>query len=54
MLDMLKKRNEIVHEYKDFSRVDQWCRKITEEYIPLLSSFCKYSQRIIDESNQKF
>jgi len=49
-LTMLKQRNEIVHEYKDFSGVDMWCTKITTEFIPLLKDLKCYTEKIINES----
>jgi nucleotidyltransferase substrate binding protein (TIGR01987 family) len=41
-LAMLRDRNNIVHEYKDYSSVGGWCDKITDDYIPLLDKLREY------------
>jgi len=46
-LTMLKNRNEIVHEYKELTAVDDWCEKITNEYIPLFKNLLDYTETII-------
>lgn len=46
-LQMLKARNEIVHEYKELDEVDDWCEKITSIYLPLFQALVAYTQRII-------
>jgi nucleotidyltransferase substrate binding protein (TIGR01987 family) len=45
-LTMLRDRNEIVHEYKDFSSVDIWCGKIVDEYIPIMDKLRDYVQTL--------
>jgi len=52
-LMMLKNRNEIVHEYKDLSSVDEWCKKIIKEYIPLFKNLLEYSQSIVSGGNHE-
>ena len=42
-LKMLRDRNDIVHEYKDLDAVDDWCEKITKEYIPLFDKLRDYA-----------
>ena len=49
-LMMLKHRNEIVHEYKELSAVDDWCAKIAEAYIPLFQDLLTYVESIISSS----
>jgi len=44
---MLKDRNAIVHEYKDIGAVDDWCKKIATEYIPLFEKLLEYTERIV-------
>ena len=44
---MLKNRNEIVHEYKDLDAVDEWCEKISKEYVPLFEELVIYTSSII-------
>lgn len=46
-LQMLKARNEIVHEYKELSVVDDWCEKITTTYLPLFQDLVEYTQTIL-------
>jgi len=53
-LVMLKKRNEIIHEYKELNAVDEWCGEITNEYIPLFKELLEYTQSIIDKTNDTF
>ena len=48
-LDMLKNRNEIVHEYTELSAVDGWCKKISEEYIPLFRELLSYAESIMEQ-----
>jgi len=45
-LEMLAKRNEIVHQYEDYAVVDDWCERITNEYIPLFQALADYVQKI--------
>ena len=52
-LAMLKHRNEIVHEYKALESVDEWCERITKDYIPLLKKLLEYSETIITKINTK-
>jgi len=49
-LDMLKHRNEIVHEYKELSAVDEWCERITKDYLPLFQSLLAYTEKIVREN----
>jgi nucleotidyltransferase substrate binding protein (TIGR01987 family) len=46
-LSMLKDRNTIVHEYKDLDSVEEWCKKITEKYIPLFEKLFEYTEKIL-------
>jgi len=39
---MLEDRNTISHQYKNLEDVDEWCRKITAQYIPLFNELLKY------------
>ena len=49
-LIMLKARNEIVHEYKDYEHVDEWCKKIVEVYLPLFESLSEYTDEILKKN----
>ena len=46
-LIMLGARNEIVHEYKDYDRVDDWCQKIVSDYLPLFNNLSLYTKNIL-------
>jgi nucleotidyltransferase substrate binding protein (TIGR01987 family) len=46
-LIMLKARNEIVHEYKDYDHVDDWCKKIVNDYLPLFEGLSLYTKEIL-------
>ena len=50
-LVMLKKRNEIIHEYKELAAVDDWCHKIVHEYIPLFQNLLEYTTSIIEKND---
>ena len=46
-LIMLGARNEIVHEYKDYDHVDDWCQKIVNDYLPLFDHLSQYTKNIL-------
>ena len=50
---MLKNRNEIVHEYKDLDGVDEWCKKISTEYIPLFEELIIYTNEIVKNTRKE-
>lgn len=45
-LEMLNQRNAIVHQYKEHEVVDEWCERITNEYLPLFQDLADYVQTI--------
>jgi len=52
-LDMLKSRNEIVHQYQEYDHVNEWCRKIIDVYIPLFHDIECYALEILEKNKRK-
>jgi nucleotidyltransferase substrate binding protein (TIGR01987 family) len=46
-LKMLVARNEIVHEYKDYDHVDDWCQKIVNDFLPLFERLSLYTETVL-------
>jgi len=52
-LEMLRYRNKISRTHEPFAPTDEWCERITEEYLPLLKELLEYCQKLIDEGQQQ-